>query len=693
MRFRIDSRLLDRFPTACIGLVVAYDVDNSLPHPEITELLRYAEAQMRDRFASTDVRLCPAFTIWHEAFAQLGMSANRFKISVEALTARVLKGSQLPDLSPAVDLTNALSLKYMLPLGAHDIDEPHGDIVVGPVRDGAEFTPFGSDVAELVDKDEIVYADDREVRTRRWVWRQNEHSKVTQTTRTMLFPIDGWVGVNDADVRAALIELVAGLEGTLGAVARLYFLDRDNPEVMISREGDGSDALRSARVLSPDTVVSTEGGFHMSGMASRELTGAMPVVQLDSTSDAAKQVLARPRRWGRQDPISSLLSRATEQVVVREELEARLRRGDRLRVKFGIDPTSPYVHLGHSVVLRKLRAFQVLGHTICLVIGDFTALIGDASDKTSMRQMLTEEDVYKNMTTYRKQIARVLDESLVEWSYNADWLGPLRFKDIVGLAANFTVAQMLERENFTKRYAGGQSIGLQEFLYPLMQGYDSVALKADVEVGGTEQLFNLMAGRTLQRAFGQPPQAVLTCPLLLGLDGRKMSKSFGNSIALDDSAKDMFGKVMSFPDSQILPAFELCTEVPLDELDAIAEMLDAGENPMGAKKRLAYEITRLYHSASSTGAAQEAFEREVQRRERPDDIPTVALDRPGSWSLADLVVAAGLAKSKGEARRKATEGAVYVDDVRMADPQATIDVRQGMVVKLGRHFRQLLLPA
>ena len=634
MRFRIDSRLFDRFPTACIGLVVAYDVDNSLPHPEITELLRHAEAQVRDRFAATDVRSCPAFTIWHEMFAQLGMSANRFKISVEALTSRVLKGSQLPDLSPAVDLANAISLNYSLPLGAHDIDEPHGDIVVGPARDGAMFTPFGSEASEPVDLDEIVYADDREVRTRRWVWRQNEHSKVTRTTRTMLFPIDCWVGVNDADIRAAQTELAAGLEGRLGAGARVFFLDRNNPEVTISRAGDGSDVVRTAGVAPPDAVVPTEGGFRMSGMASRELPATMPVVQPDGASDAAGQGSDRPRRWGRQDPISGLLNRATEQVVVREELEARLRRGDRLRGKFGIDPTSPYVHLGHSVVLRKLRAFQVLGHTICLVIGDFTALIGDASDKTSMRQMLTEEDVYGNMTTYRKQIARVLDESLVEWSYNADWLGPLRFKDLIGLAANFTVAQMLERENFAKRYAGGQSIGLQEFLYPLMQGYDSVALQADVEVGGTEQLFNLMAGRTLQRAFGQQPQAVLTCSLLFGLDGRKMSKSFGNSIALDDSAKDMFGKVMSFPDSQILPGFELCTEVPLEELDAIADALDAGENPMGAKKRLAYEITRLYHSASATAAAQEAFEREVQRRERPDDIPTVDLDGPGPWSLA-----------------------------------------------------------
>lgn len=690
MRFRIDARLLERFPDACIGLVVASGLDNSRPNPAITDLLRQAEAHTRDRFAGTGVQEYPAFAVWHEMFGRLGMSANRFKISVEALTLRVLKGSQLPELNPAVDLANAISLKYSLPLGAHDIDHLHGDIVVGPAREGARFVPMGSDQAETVDRDEIVYADDLEVRTRRWVWRESEHSKVTARTRTVLFPIDGWTGMNDAEVRAAQAQLADELQSLLGARVRTYFLDRDHAAATIDDVGDAG-AVSAASAAHTDRPVPVEGGFRMAGVASREtpmVSAAVPA----GIAAGSTQARVRPLRWGKLDAISSLLNRATEQVVIREELEARLRRGDRLRVKFGIDPTSPYVHLGHAVVLRKLRAFQALGHTVCLLIGDFTAQIGDASDKTSMRQMLSEEEVYQNLTTYRKQISRILDESQVEWSYNTDWLGQLRFKDVVGLAANFTLAQMLERENFAKRFEIGQAIGLQELLYPLMQGYDSVALKADVEVGGTEQLFNLIAGRTLQRAFGQPPQAVLTCSLLLGTDGRKMSKSFGNSIALDDTAKDMYGKVMSFPDEQILPCYELCTELPLEELDEIADALESGQNPMIAKKRLAHDITRLYHSASATAEAQAAFEREVQRRERPAEVPVVLLDRGGSWPLADIVVAAGLAKSKGEARRKAAEGAIYVDDVRIGDPQASLDVRHGMVLKLGRHYRQLQLP-
>ncbi len=684
MRFRIDSRLLDRFPNACIGLVVAYDLDNRGNSPVITNLLRSSESDVRERFATENMLALPAFVTWHEAFARLGMSAKRFKISVEALAARVLKGARLPDLNPAVDLANALSLKYLLPLGAHDVDRLRGDIVVGPVRPGAAFTPMGGSKPETVDLEEIVYADDQEVRTRRWVWREGEHSRVTATTRTVLFPIDGWIGLNDSDVRSAKVELATLLEEQLGAHVRTFFLDRSTPEAVL--EPDDSRQ---------DQPISTHDGFRMAGVAYREIPSEPVTVKaeaLEPVVEQARPTIRRAGPWGKQDAISSLLNRATEHVVIREELEGRLRSGDRLRVKLGIDPTSPHVHIGHAVVLRKLRAFQDLGHTICLVIGDFTAQIGDTSDKSAMRQMLSEEDVYQHLTTYKKQISQILDESKVEWSYNTDWLGSLRFKDVVGLAANFTVAQMLERESFAKRYEAGQSIGLQEFLYPLMQGYDSVALKADVEAGGTDQLFNLIAGRTLQRAFGQPPQAVLTCPLLLGLDGRKMSKSYGNFIALDEPAKDMYGKAMSFPDEQILPCFELCTDVPLDELDTIADALEAGQNPMIAKKRLAFEITRLYHSEAATRSAQEAFEREVQRRERPADIPVVTLDRGGEWLLADLVVATGLSKSKGEARRKAAEGAVYYDNTRVIDPLASIEVRDGMVIKLGRHYRQLRLP-
>jgi tyrosyl-tRNA synthetase len=684
MRFRIHDQVFERFPTVCIGLVAAWGVDNSRPNPVIEALLRAAEQDAFTALSGDPSLGGRAFGPWRTAFSALGISNSRFKGSVEALATRALKGSHVPLLSPAVNLANAASLRFLVPLGSHDLDRLQGDVVVGPAPAGFLFTPLGQTEPEEVDAGEFVYMDDHEVRTRRWIWRQNDCSKVTADSRNVLFPIDGWVGDNQDTVLAARDLLVKYLERELGARTAVYFLDREHREVTIAPHDTNREEVRR-----------DGSGFFMAGKGFTE----RPEPAEERTEQPTEQTVAPPvvpaDRWGHLaelDEIGTLLERGTESVVVRAELEARLRRGDKLRVKFGVDPTSPYMHLGHAVVLRKLRAFQRQGHTICLVIGDFTAQIGDASDRTAMRQMLSEATVYQNLATYRKQISRILDEDQVEWTYNADWLGPLRFKDIVGLAANFTVAQMLERENFTNRYAAGQPIGLQEFLYPLMQGYDSVALKADLELGGTDQLFNLLAGRTLQRAFGQSPQAVMTLTLLLGLDGLKMSKSQGNAVAVEEPAADMYGKLMSIPDQQILPYFELCTDVPLPEISAIATELAAGANPMQFKKRLAFEVTNLYHSAAQARKAQERFEKVVQGRAKPDDMAEVRLEPRAEWRVLELLVTLGLAESNSEARRKAIEGAVWIDDTQVTDPASIIPVRDGMEVRVGkRNYRRVRL--
>ena len=693
MRFRVLDQVFEQFPSVCIGLVVARGVDNTRDVPALAAALRAVEAELVARFESESAQVEQAFLPWRTAFSTLGMSPGRFRSSVEALASRARKGSPLPDLGPVVNLVNATSLRYLLPIGSHDLDTVQGDIVVGPAADAMPFTPLGRTEAEEVDAGEFVYRDDREIRTRRWVWRQGEHSKVTASSTNILFPIDGWIGINDSQVREAQATLATVLREVLGARTECFFLDREHRVVVIS----GESALADQIVAAPD-------GFRMGGLGYREqVTLTAPVARaLEIGADRTPTgESGRRRRWAGLDPVGTLLERGTEDVVVRADLEARLRRGDRLRVKFGVDPTSPHLHLGHAVVLRKLRAFQQQGHTICLLIGDFTAQIGDASDRNAMRQMLSAETVYNNLATYRKQIARILDEDQVEWSYNADWLGPLRFKDVVGLAANFTVAQMLERENFANRYAAKQPIGLQEMLYPLMQGYDSVALKADVELGGTEQLFNLLAGRTLQRAFNQTPQAVMTLTLLLGLDGKKMSKSQGNAIALEDPAVDMYGKLMSISDDQILPYFELCTDRPLAEIGAIAGEIEAGANPMGFKKQLALEVTTLYHTPAQARKAQETFERVVQGRAKPEDIPAVplSLTQAGAethasgvsgWRLLELLVELKLAKSNSEARRKVLEGAVWIGDEQQVDPNAVIAIRDGMEVRVGkRNYRRI----
>jgi len=388
------------------------------------------------------------------------------------------------------------------------------------------------------------------------------------------------------------------------------------------------------------------------------------------------------------DEVDELLGRGVVDVIERANLERRLRAGDKLRVKLGIDPTGPRLHLGRAVPLRKLRRFQELGHTVCLIVGDFTAQIGDASDKTAERRMLSEMEIYQNMATYKEQIGRVLDMSRVEWTYNSDWLGQLRFKDVVNLAKLFTVAQMLERENFTLRYGAGKPIGLQEFMYPLMQGYDSYAIEADLELGGTDQLFNLMAGRTVQqKGFGKRPQDIMTMGMIWGLDGRKMSTSEGNTILIDEPPAEMYGKIMSMGDEQIIPYFEVATEVPWRDIGELARELEGGLNPMDAKKRLAYEITKLYHGEPGALDGQRYFEDLHQRRGElaDEDWPEVDISA-APRQVGKLFVDAGLATSNSDVQRTMKQGGrVEIDGAKVTDFSVTVTPRAGMKLRHGKN--------
>lgn len=673
MQFRVHDDVFERCPDYCVGLVVVEGIANTLQSADATHVLREAEQHLVAAYTSASLRDAAELKAWRAPFNAARINHAKYKPSVEALASRVVRGDQIPALTPGVDLANAVSLRHLVPLGAHDLDRLVGDLTVGPLARPMPFHPMGGGAAEQVDVGEFVYADGEQVRTRRWVWRQGEHSKVTEATTRIAFPIDGFVGVTDVAVREATASLVTLLGRVFGVAARAAFLDSAHRAVALDLPPSRQDA-----------VIQSGNDFRMAGTAYREprpVTFGQPAEEPDPTTASEVSGDDDPHQ---RDAVDEVLRRRTVDVVIRGDLEQRLRRGDRLRVKFGVDPTGPKLHLGHAVQLRKLREFQQLGHVICLVVGDFTAQIGDASDKTAMRQMLSEEEIYEHLKSYRKQISKVLDVDAVEWTYNNDWLGPLRFRDIVELASKFTVAQMLERENFSLRFAAHQPIGLQEFMYPLMQGYDSVALKADVEIGGTEQLFNLMAGRTLQQAFGQRPQAVITCALLLGTDGLKMSKTAGNCIFIEDSAKDMFGKLMSITDAQILPYFELCTDVPAADLEEIARELAGGVNPMAVKKRLAQEVTRLYHTEAQAVKALQLFEQEVQRKELPDQIPDYVLHSGEPRALPDLLQLLGLVPSKSEARRLVLQNGVRIDGEVISDPMLAVVLRDGMLVQVGK---------
>lgn len=383
---------------------------------------------------------------------------------------------------------------------------------------------------------------------------------------------------------------------------------------------------------------------------------------------------------------------------LRAKVERSVAEGRPLRVKFGVDPTRPDLHLGHAVPLRKLRQFQDLGHTAILLIGDFTARVGDPSARDVTRPQLTAEEVAANAKTYAEQAFRILDRERAVLDYNSRWLAPLTFEELLRLTSHFTVARLLERDDFARRYAENLSIGLHEFLYPVMQAYDSVALEADVEIGGTDQIFNLLAGRELQRALGQEPQSVLTLPILVGLDGeKKMSKSLGNHVGLTDPPEEMFGKLMSLDDLLMPDYFRLTTDLEPAEVDALVRDLAQGKlHPAKAKRRLAREVVRLYWGEEAAAAAEAAFDRVFVERELPEEIPEVEIAAgelaEGRVWLPRLLVLAGLAPSTSEGKRLIAQGGIKVAGRVVDDQDYTVSAEEieGLVLQKGkRHFRLL----
>ncbi len=389
-----------------------------------------------------------------------------------------------------------------------------------------------------------------------------------------------------------------------------------------------------------------------------------------------------------------LLRRGTTEIISEADLREKLENGRPLRIKLGVDPTAAHVTLGWAVVLRKLRDFQKLGHIACLIIGDFTAMIGDPSGKSKTRKQLTREEVQANVDAVSEQVYKILDREKTEIYFNKDWLGKMSFEDVIRLCSRYTVARIMERDDFTKRFQQQQPIAMHEILYPLCQGMDSVELNADVELGGNDQKFNNLVGRTLMSQYGQEPQVVILSPLLVGTDGKeKMSQSLGNYVSVVDEPNDMFGKTMSIPDDLIENWFELCTDVDMDE---VKQMLVEGKNPRDAKIRLAKEIVALYHSQAAADACEAYFIETFSKRNQPveaeeAEIPENLIEE-GSVAMATLIAELGLAESNGKARNLIKQGAVSLEGEKFIDPfgkALAVDLR-GKVLKVGKHqFRKL----
>lgn len=385
-----------------------------------------------------------------------------------------------------------------------------------------------------------------------------------------------------------------------------------------------------------------------------------------------------------KDKIEEILTRGVSEVIDKNNLRKKLLSGKKLRIKLGIDPTSPNLHIGRAVTLLKLRDLQELGHKIVLIIGDFTGMIGDTSDKDSERPMLDEKTVKKNLKSYKEQAGKILSLNQAEIRYNSKWLKKLGYLEIGKQADQFSLAEFIARENIKKRLQEGKRISLRELMYPLMQGYDSVAVKADLEIGGTDQRFNLLAGRVLQKYYGQKPQDIMMVNLIEGTDGRKMSSSWGNTVNLADNPNDMFGKIMSIPDNLIVKYFIHCTRAPIEKIKIIDKEIQANKiNPRDAKLELALEITKIYYREKEANKARDYFIKTFSQRQTPENIPQISAKAEDR--LIDILVKSGNAKSLSEARRKMEQGGVEVNERKITDWKIRVDKNlDGKTIRIGK---------
>lgn len=394
-----------------------------------------------------------------------------------------------------------------------------------------------------------------------------------------------------------------------------------------------------------------------------------------------------------------LIKRGAIEIIPEEELakkiENSIKTGKPLNIKLGCDPTRPDLHLGHSVVLRKLAHFQQLGHQAILIIGDFTAMIGDPSGRNSTRPPLTMEETRQNGKSYFEQASKILNPDKTKIVYNSEWLSKMNFEDVIKLASKYTVARMLERDDFTNRYKNGIPISLHEFLYPLAQAMDSVAIDSDVELGGSDQKFNLLVGRDIMREFGKEPQVILTMPLLVGTDGtEKMSKSYGNYIGINDDPKDIYGKTMSIPDTLIYTYFELATDVDKNELQEIKQFLDnPANNPRDAKRKLARKLVEMYYNREAAQKAEEEFDKIFVKKEVPDEIPEFKInDNFSSIPIVELILKVNFAESKSEAKRLIQQGGVSIDGNKIENVNEVININKELILKVGKRKFVKIVP-
>ncbi len=635
MNFRVDEAVFEKNPKLVIGLVVANGIDNTKANAAVDALLTAETEKTALALDGVQVKTLPELAVYQNEMKAFGLNPNKYPASVEALLSRIAKQGGLPLLSCAINAGNYVSVKYRMPVGAHDIDSLDADLCVRLANEEDLKNPENDLDGDRLTVGEPVYVCGHSVRTRRYVWRQTPAGRLSEKAQNIVFPIDASESTLER-LNKALEELSAVLEENLGCTTRMLIVDADHPEANIGKLDE--------KALEIENTIK----IMLKGVAEH-----------------------------------------TNVADIRAKLEHASAENRPLNIKLGLDPSAPDIHLGHSVVLRKIRQLQDLGHYATIIIGDYTGRIGDPTGKSATRKQLTEEEVMANAKTYTEQVFKIVDESKATVRFNSEWLSKMNFGDVIELAAKCTVARMLERDDFKNRYENHLPLSVHEFFYPLMQGYDSVAIKADIELGGTDQTFNVLMGRNIQRDYGQEPQLTLFMPLLEGLDGvNKMSKSLGNYIGVNEPANVMFEKCMKIPDNMIIKYYNLCTDVHPDDVAKVEKRLANGENPRDVKMELASEIVTLYHGAEEAKSARERFVSVFQQNEVPDDVPVIEIDAaselPFGLQLSNTLVDKGFFKAKNDIRRIFEQNGAKLNDEIFNDYR-NFTCKDGDILRLGKN--------
>ena len=624
MKFTIEKNVFQKVENLCIGIVVAKGIKNESYNSIIVRQLQETVTDKRAKLKSRNVK----------EISDLNINANKFPSSIEALLDRISKGGEIPSINAVVDLVNIISLKHNVAIGAHDMDTFIDGLTVRHSSINDMYVTFGNKCEDrVVEEGELIYASGNQIRTRQEIWK-DDIGRIKVNSKNILFLIDGFSEKRDSIV-AARNELAEQLKKFFGcSVIKMGILDQKNRTFELDEMSEEDEIIENTiRVM-------------LKGVAEH-----------------------------------------TDVYDIREKLKHVFLQKRPLRIKVGLDPSAPDIHIGHAVVLRKVRQLQDLGHKAIIIIGDFTGKIGDPTGKSKTRKQLSDEDVKANAKTYTEQVFKIIDKDKAEVRFNSEWLSKMNFENVINLSAKCTVARMMERDDFNNRFINHLPISVHEFFYPLMQAYDSVAIEADVEIGGTDQIFNVLMGRNIQRDYGQEPQIALFLPILEGIDGNeKMSKSLGNYIGVNEPAEVMYKKVMQIPDNCIIKYYTLCTDIHPSKIEEIVTKLNCGENPRDLKMDLAYEITSLYKGQIAANLAKQHFIEAYQKNVVPTNAPilNVSMYSNCGEALIEALIQLDRFQSKSEIRRLFKQNAITINDKKVLDSSDIEMLHNGDIVRIGK---------